>query len=76
MMIAILALNIKNIASDKVVELLSEQDICVRGGLQCAPLAHRKLNTEKTGVVRLSPSIFTKKIQIDFTINSLIEIAK
>ncbi len=74
--VPILALNIKNIASDKVVELLSEQDICVRGGLQCAPLAHRRLNTEKSGVVRISPSIFTKKIQIDFTINSLIEIAK
>ena len=72
----ILALNIKNIPSDKAAELLSEQDICVRGGLQCAPLAHKKLNTEKTGVVRISPSIFTKKIQIDFTINSLIKIAK
>ncbi len=74
--VPILALNIKNMASDKVVELLSEQNICVRGGLHCAPLAHKKLNTEKTGVVRFSPSIFTKKIQIDFTINSLIKIAK
>lgn len=74
--VPILALNIKNIPSDKAAELLSEQDICVRGGLQCAPLAHKKLNTEKTGVVRISPSIFTKKIQIDFTINSLIKIAK
>ena len=74
--VPILALNIKNIPSDNAAELLSEQDICVRGGLQCAPLAHKKLNTEKTGVVRISPSIFTKKIQIDFTINSLIKIAK
>ena len=74
--VPILALNIKNIPSDKAAELLSEQDICVRGGLQCAPLAHKKLNTEKTGIVRISPSIFTKKIQIDFTINSLIKIAK
>lgn len=74
--VPILALNIKNIPRDKAAELLSEQDICVRGGLQCAPLAHKKLNTEKTGVVRISPSIFTKKIQIDFTINSLIKIAK
>ena len=74
--VPILALNVNNIPSDKAAELLSEQDICVRGGLQCAPLAHKKLNTEKTGVVRISPSIFTKKIQIDFTINSLIKIAK
>ena len=74
--VPILALNRKNIPSDMAAALLSEQDICVRGGLQCAPLAHKKLNTEKTGVVRISQSIFTKKIQIDLTINSLIKIAK
>ena len=74
--VPILSFNIKNLDSDRVAELLAEDDICVRAGLHCAPLAHRKYKTDKTGVVRISPSIFTKKIQIDFTINSLFKIAK
>lgn len=72
----IISFNIKNLNSDRVAELLSEDDICVRAGLHCAPLAHKKFKTEKNGVVRISPSIFTKKFQIEFTINSLFKIAK
>ena len=74
--VPVFAFNIVNKPSEEVAELLSNESICVRAGLHCAPLAHKKYNTEKTGVVRVSPSIFTKKIQIDFTINSLFKIAK
>ena len=74
--VPLFAFNIKNKQSEEIAEYLSKDSICVRAGLHCAPLAHIKFNTEKTGVVRISPSIFTKKSQIDFTINSLIKIAK
>lgn len=74
--VPVFAFNIVNKQSEEIAELLSNESICVRAGLHCAPLAHRKYNTEKTGVIRISPSIFTKKIQIDFTINSLFKIAK
>lgn len=74
--VPILSFNVKNLYSDKVAAMLAEDEICVRAGLHCAPLAHKKFKTENTGVVRISPSVFTKKIQIDFTINSLFKIAK
>ncbi len=74
--VPVFAFNIVNKSSEEVAEILSKDSICVRAGLHCAPLSHKKYNTEKTGVIRISPSIFTKKIQIDFTINSLFKIAK
>lgn len=72
----ILSFNIKNKHSEEVAELLSSDGIAVRAGLHCAPLAHRKFKTETTGTVRVSPSIFTKKSEIDFLINSVRKIAK
>ncbi len=72
----ILSLNIKNMNSDMVAQLLSNDGIAVRSGLHCSPLAHKYFNTLKTGTVRVSPSIFTKKSDMDLLINSLIKIAK
>ena len=72
----ILSFNVKNMHSEDVAERLSDVGICVRAGLHCAPLAHKKFGTENTGTVRISPSIFTKKSDIDFLINSVIKIAK
>lgn len=68
----ILSFNIKNKHSEEVAEHLSSMGICVRAGLHCAPLAHKKFGTENTGTVRISPSIFTKKSDIDFLIKSVI----
>lgn len=46
-------------------ELLAQRGIAVRAGLHCAPLAHRTAGTLETGTVRLSPSAFNTKAQID-----------
>ncbi len=72
----ILSFNILDMHSEEVASKLSEYDIAVRAGLHCAPLAHKKMGTENIGTVRISPSIFTKKSDIDFLINSLRKIAK
>lgn len=72
----IISFNVKNMHSEKVAALLSSDGIAVRAGLHCAPLAHRKFKTEGTGTVRISPSVFTKKSDIDFLINSVRKIAK
>ncbi len=72
----ILSFNIKNMHSEDVARRLSEYGFAVRAGLHCAPLAHNKMGTVETGTVRISPSIFTKKSDIDFLINSVIKIAK
>ena len=72
----IVSFNIKNMHSEEVAQKLGENDIAVRAGLHCAPLAHKTYKTDKTGTVRISPSIFTKKSDIDLLINSLRKIAK
>lgn len=72
----IVSFNIKNMHSEVVAQKLGEYDIAVRAGLHCAPLAHKTYKTDKTGTVRISPSIFTKKSDIDLLINSLRKIAK
>lgn len=72
----ILSFNVKGYHSEEVAGHLAADNICVRAGLHCAPMAHNKFNTSEVGTVRISPSIFTKKSHIDFTINSLFKIAK
>lgn len=72
----ILSFNIKNKHSEEVAAFLSSHGIAVRAGLHCAPLAHRKFKTEDIGTVRISPSVFTKKSDIDFLINSVRKFAK
>ncbi|MGN1161530.1 MAG: aminotransferase class V-fold PLP-dependent enzyme, partial [Candidatus Fimenecus sp.] len=72
----ILSFNISGMHSEETASVLSENGIAVRAGLHCAPLAHRKLHTEDTGTVRVSPSYFTGKSEIDFFINSVNKIAK
>ena len=72
----ILSFNIRNKHSEEVAALLSSDDIAVRAGLHCAPLAHRKFKTDDIGTVRISPSVFTKKTDIDFLINSVRKFAK
>lgn len=72
----ILSFNINNKHSEEVAALLSNDEVAVRAGLHCAPLAHKSMKTIKTGTVRISPSIFTEKKDIDFLINSLRKIAK
>ena len=72
----ILSFNIKNMHSEEVAQKLADDDIAVRAGFHCAPLAHKSLKTHEIGTVRVSPSIFTTKKDIDLLIKSLIKIAK
>ena len=39
---------------EELAHFLGEMDICVRGGLHCAPLAHESAGTLQTGTVRVS----------------------
>lgn len=56
----VLAFTVDGTDSESVAVKLSEQfNIAVRGGLHCAPLAHKALHTLDSGVVRISPSVFT-----------------
>lgn len=50
---------------ETVAERLADQDVAVRAGLHCAPMAHKSAGTAETGTVRLSFSAFTNVAQAD-----------
>lgn len=54
----VLSFNIKNKSSDEVGDYLNKYNVCVRSGLHCSPLAHKKFNTIEKGTVRVSVSYF------------------
>lgn len=58
--------------SETLAEQLSQQyRIAVRGGLHCAPLAHRALGTIDSGVVRIAPSVFTSTEEMNILHSAL-----
>lgn len=59
----ITAFNIGNLPSEKTEELLGD-DIIVRAGYHCAPLAHKALGTDRTGVVRVSFGYFNTVAEV------------
>lgn len=61
----VLAFNLKGVPSERVGEFLAQGGIAVRCGLHCAPLAHEKFGTLETGAVRVSPSAFTRREDMD-----------
>jgi len=74
---SILAFNINGCHSSELAEILSDEyDICVRGGLHCAPLMHKFLGTESSGIVRASLGSDTTSSDIDCFLNAIKQIAK
>ncbi|NLM74186.1 MAG: aminotransferase class V-fold PLP-dependent enzyme [Clostridiaceae bacterium] len=73
---SIIALSIEGIDSSEAANILdSKYEIAVRPGFHCAPLAHKELKTESTGLIRISPGYFNTLDEIEYTADSLIEIA-
>lgn len=66
--VSTLCFNVEGVKSNEIVEQLSHADICVRGGIHCAILAHETIGTEKTGAVRLSLNASNTREEIDFFI--------
>ena len=52
------------LSPEKAAQMLSQKGFALRGGLQCAALAHRTLGTLQQGVVRFSPSAFSESAQV------------
>ena len=60
-----LCFNINNVTSDLVSDYLSKNGICVRSGFHCAPFAHKKFGTEKSGAVRVSFSFHNTAREVE-----------
>lgn len=68
----VFSFNIKNLDSSYVANELNERfNICVRSGLHCAPLIHKKLNTLDVGAVRVSVDFNNTLEEIDKLIYAL-----
>ncbi len=63
------------VPSEELAGILSDRfDIAVRGGLHCAPLAHKALGTAESGLVRASFSPFQSMREVDALISALAKI--
>ena len=74
--LGIISFNISNLPSSKISSALDQKDICVRGGLHCAPFVHRRLGTLNQGTVRLSFSYLNKIKELDAFYKALKEITR
>lgn len=61
----IISFSIKGKSSSYISNRLNDFDIYTRSGLHCAPLAHKKLGTLDSGLVRVSLSYMTKESYAD-----------
>ena len=67
----VLSFNVFGLDSSSVASQLSDSGIAVRGGLHCAPDAHRQIGTVNSGTVRVSVSAFNTKAEINALIKTV-----
>ena len=66
----------KDVPSSYVCGALNKVGIYTRCGLHCAPSAHKKIGSLKTGLTRISLSVFNTKEELDKLYISLKDITK
>lgn len=62
--VPVLSFNVFGRDSSEIAQLLSDKGIAVRGGLHCAPSAHRQAGTLEKGMVRVSVASFNTQADI------------
>lgn len=67
----IISFNYRDYSSEKTAALLADNDIAVRAGYHCSPLAHKFFGTLSRGTVRLCPSVFTSQRDCEVFLNTL-----
>ncbi len=69
--VPVVSFNFESLSSEEGARLLSENGFYMRGGLHCAPLAHKKLGTISGGTIRFSPSAFNSAREVDLLVATL-----
>ncbi|MBE6806600.1 MAG: aminotransferase class V-fold PLP-dependent enzyme [Ruminococcaceae bacterium] len=72
----VLSLNVGEIPSEQVGQMLDAHHVAVRAGLHCAPWAHRRFDTLNQGTVRLAPSAFTTESEAEQISKLFLQIAE
>lgn len=74
--LGVIGFNIKNLDSSECTQILSDEfGICIRGGLHCAGLKHKALNTISSGICRVSLSYFNTFSECEAFIKAIKKIA-
>ena len=63
--VGVLSFNLDGREPEETADALAQRGFALRGGLHCAPYAHRTAGTLPNGTVRLSVSAFTSAADID-----------
>ena len=75
--VGVVSINLMNLSANKFAHILqNEYNISVRGGLHCAPLLHKAMQTEEKGMVRFSFSYFNTLDEINQALSVIETIAK
>ena len=70
----VLSFNVYGKTSAEVSQYLNDKGIAVRGGLHCAPSAHRQIGTLERGAVRVSVAAFNTPAEIASLIKAIRQI--
>ena len=76
MTVPLLTFNVSGHNGEETARLLGEQGVAVRAGLHCAPSAHRRMGTLTSGAVRICPSAFTTRDDLEKVRKILTEIVR
>lgn len=71
-----LLFNVDGLHSEAVTKLLSQREICVRGGYHCTALGHKTLGTVDGGGVRVSLGLFNDSRDVDRLLSAVNGIVK
>lgn len=72
----IVCFNLGDLSSSETADALARRNIAVRGGLHCAPGAHRILGTLQRGAVRASPGWANTFEEVEDFLRAVSEISK
>ena len=67
--VPVLSFNVKDVSSSKTVNLLNDYGFALRGGIHCAPLAHKAIGSLPDGTARASFSAFNNVSEVDSLIS-------
>lgn len=72
----IASFSLEGISPSRLSTVLDEHGVATRSGLHCAPLVHKMLGTEKSGLVRASLSVMNTELEIEMLADVLKSIRK
>ncbi|MBE6728859.1 MAG: aminotransferase class V-fold PLP-dependent enzyme [Ruminococcaceae bacterium] len=61
----VISLAVEGVDSGEIAAILNREGFAVRSGYHCSPFAHKALDTEETGTVRISPGITNNRVQME-----------